>query len=146
MRPRRRRIEEASEKCRRCIGEVSEEHRLKAHTFIFALNSSTFSVLVCSQRITKVTRVSYRDMLFFDDDDINIQAVSQLGVCCTRVDKDTGLNFRALQCGLRHYEQTCSSRATMMAWLGSSREPSQAKEDTGNRKPSAESGVRTKPT
>lgn len=73
--------------------------------------------LGCSQNIAHATGVPYRDMLFFDDDEANIKAVSQLGVCCVRVSNTSGLTFHALESGLKRYRQECSSRASMRAWL-----------------------------
>lgn len=56
-------------------------------------------------------------MIFFDDDNSNIRAVSKLGVCCMEVSKQSGLTFDAMRSGLKKYREACLSRSSMRAWL-----------------------------
>jgi len=53
------------------------------------------------ERIQKKTGVAYSDMLFFDDEQPNITAVSKLGVTCVLV--KNGMNLQLLEEGLKRF-------------------------------------------
>lgn len=55
------------------------------------------------QRIHSRTGVPFKSMLFFDDEDRNIETVSKMGV--TSVLVDNGVNLGALRQGLTNYAQ-----------------------------------------
>ncbi|EOX91941.1 Haloacid dehalogenase-like hydrolase superfamily protein isoform 2 [Theobroma cacao] len=55
------------------------------------------------QRIHRRTGVPFSSMLFFDDEDRNIEAVSKMGV--TSIYVGNGVNFRALRQGLSEFLQ-----------------------------------------
>eukprot|EP00250_Pteridium_aquilinum_P004234 c14460_g1_i1 orf=337-855(-) len=55
-------------------------------------------------KIHQKTRIPFSSMLFFDDEDRNIQSVSQMGV--TSVLVDNGVNIKALQEGLTDYARS----------------------------------------
>ncbi|KAK6237910.1 hypothetical protein QUC31_003379 [Theobroma cacao] len=55
------------------------------------------------QRIHRRTGVPFSSMLFFDDEDRNIEAVSKMGV--TSIYVSNGVNFRALRQGLSEFLQ-----------------------------------------
>ncbi|KAL2641353.1 hypothetical protein R1flu_008940 [Riccia fluitans] len=56
------------------------------------------------QRIHHKTGIPYKEMLFFDDEDRNIQAVTQIGVTCVHV--NNGVNIGALNRGLQKFACT----------------------------------------
>ncbi|XP_049402763.1 uncharacterized protein LOC125866410 [Solanum stenotomum] len=58
------------------------------------------------QKINRRTGVPYKEMLFFDDEDRNIEAVSNMGV--TSVLVDDGVNLEALRQGLSEFAQNSS--------------------------------------
>ncbi|XP_021273615.1 magnesium-dependent phosphatase 1-like [Herrania umbratica] len=55
------------------------------------------------QRIHRRTGVPFSSMLFFDDEDRNIEAVSKMGV--TSINVGNGVNLRALRQGLSEFLQ-----------------------------------------
>ncbi|KAL3620982.1 hypothetical protein CASFOL_035894 [Castilleja foliolosa] len=59
------------------------------------------------QRINRKTRIPYNEMLFFDDEDRNIEAVSKMGV--TSILVGNGVNLKALKQGLSSFSQSRSS-------------------------------------
>ncbi|KAL8150838.1 hypothetical protein V2J09_020646 [Rumex salicifolius] len=59
------------------------------------------------QRIHRTTRIPYTSMLFFDDEDRNIQSVSKMGV--TSILVDDGVNLGALSLGLTKFKQNTES-------------------------------------
>ncbi|XP_073525510.1 magnesium-dependent phosphatase 1-like [Phyllobates terribilis] len=59
------------------------------------------------QRIHRRTRIPYNSMLFFDDEDRNIQAVSKMGV--TSILVDYGVNLGALRQGLTKFKKNTES-------------------------------------
>ncbi|KAK9286871.1 hypothetical protein L1049_015277 [Liquidambar formosana] len=59
------------------------------------------------QRIHRRTGVPFNSMLFFDDEDRNIQAVSQMGV--TSILVGNGVNLGALRQGLTEFSQNSGS-------------------------------------
>ncbi|KAL6515341.1 hypothetical protein OROHE_018973 [Orobanche hederae] len=59
------------------------------------------------QRINSRTGIPYNDMLFFDDEDRNIEAVSNMGVTSILVGE--GVNLRALRLGLSSFSRSHSS-------------------------------------
>ncbi|KAL6560737.1 hypothetical protein OROGR_004296 [Orobanche gracilis] len=58
-------------------------------------------------KIRKSTGVPYNEMLFFDDEDRNIEAVSRMGVASILV--DDGVNLEALRNGLSKYSKNRSA-------------------------------------
>ncbi|MED6134317.1 hypothetical protein PIB30_035974 [Stylosanthes scabra] len=63
------------------------------------------------QRIHRKTGIPYSSMLFFDDEDRNIGAVSKMGV--TSILVDNGVNLAALRKGLSTFSQnSCSSSSS----------------------------------
>ncbi|KAK6777873.1 hypothetical protein RDI58_024591 [Solanum bulbocastanum] len=58
------------------------------------------------QKINRRTGVPYKEMLFFDDEDRNIEAVSKMGV--TSILMDDGVNLEALRQGLSEFAQNLS--------------------------------------
>ncbi|KAH6767021.1 Haloacid dehalogenase-like hydrolase superfamily protein [Perilla frutescens var. hirtella] len=60
------------------------------------------------QKLKQRTGVPYSEMLFFDDEDRNIQAVSKMGVTSILVDDD-GVDLGALRQGLSKFVQNKSS-------------------------------------
>ena len=54
-------------------------------------------------RIRKASGVSYKDMLFFDDEERNIRDISTLGVTCVLIDEDVGLDYNTLQSGFNEF-------------------------------------------
>ncbi|XP_057763621.1 uncharacterized protein LOC130984925 [Salvia miltiorrhiza] len=62
------------------------------------------------QRIKRRTNIPYTEMLFFDDEDRNIEAVSNIGV--TSILVGNGVNLGALRQGLSKFSQnqSCSER------------------------------------
>lgn len=69
------------------------------------------------QNISAATGLPYRDMLFFDDDESNVRTVANLGACCFKVNKDSGLTFAAVKSGFKKYREVCLSRSSMKTWL-----------------------------
>ncbi|XP_059439859.1 uncharacterized protein LOC132172387 [Corylus avellana] len=61
------------------------------------------------QRIHRSTGEPFTSMLFFDDENRNIEAVSQMGV--TSILVDDGVNLRALKQGLSEFSQKSGSSA-----------------------------------
>lgn len=61
------------------------------------------------QKIQQKTRVPFKSMLFFDDENRNIEAVSNLGV--TSILVDNGVNLDSLKTGLRRYSGSSASRS-----------------------------------
>ncbi|KAL8150837.1 hypothetical protein V2J09_020645, partial [Rumex salicifolius] len=59
------------------------------------------------QRIHRRTRIPYNSMLFFDDEDRNIQSVSKMGV--TSILVDDGVNLGALRQGLTKFKKNAES-------------------------------------
>ncbi|VFQ88813.1 unnamed protein product [Cuscuta campestris] len=59
------------------------------------------------QRIQQRTRVPYNEMLFFDDENRNIEAVSKMGV--TSILVSNGVNIAALKEGLSKFLQNLAS-------------------------------------
>ncbi|KAL7119293.1 hypothetical protein ACP275_02G054800 [Erythranthe tilingii] len=59
------------------------------------------------EKIHRKTRVPYNEMLFFDDEDRNIDAVSKMGV--TSILVGNGVNLGALRQGLSNFSQNRSS-------------------------------------
>ncbi|KAA8545661.1 hypothetical protein F0562_020888 [Nyssa sinensis] len=59
------------------------------------------------QRINQRTGVPYNSMLFFDDEDRNIESVSKMGV--TSILVGNGVNLGALRQGLTEFSQTSGS-------------------------------------
>ncbi|KAI3448229.1 hypothetical protein Pfo_004894 [Paulownia fortunei] len=59
------------------------------------------------QKINRRTGVPYNEMIFFDDEDRNIEAVSKMGV--TSILVDNGVNLGALRQGLSKFSQNRSS-------------------------------------
>ncbi|VFQ78241.1 unnamed protein product [Cuscuta campestris] len=59
------------------------------------------------QRIQQRTRVPYNEMLFFDDENRNIEAVSKMGV--TSILVSSGVNIAALKEGLSKFLQNLAS-------------------------------------
>ncbi|XP_060175909.1 uncharacterized protein LOC132606433 [Lycium barbarum] len=59
------------------------------------------------QKISRRTGVPYKEMLFFDDEDRNIEAVSKMGV--TSILVDDGVNLEALRQGLSEFAQNSTS-------------------------------------
>ncbi|KAL3843791.1 hypothetical protein ACJIZ3_001194 [Penstemon smallii] len=59
------------------------------------------------QKIKQKTGVPYNEMLFFDDEDRNIEAVSKMGV--TSILVGNGVNMGALRQGLTEFSQNQSS-------------------------------------
>uniref|UniRef100_A0A0C9SA86 TSA: Wollemia nobilis Ref_Wollemi_Transcript_4432_894 transcribed RNA sequence n=1 Tax=Wollemia nobilis TaxID=56998 RepID=A0A0C9SA86_9CONI len=60
------------------------------------------------QKIHQKTGVPYNSMLFFDDENRNIEAVSQMGV--TSIWVGNGVNLEALRSGLRKFSGSSSSK------------------------------------
>ncbi|RWW17801.1 hypothetical protein GW17_00018255 [Ensete ventricosum] len=59
------------------------------------------------QRIHRRTGIPFKSMLFFDDEDRNIEAVSKMGV--TSILVDDGVNLEELRSGLQNYYSTNSA-------------------------------------
>ncbi|CAH9084624.1 unnamed protein product [Cuscuta epithymum] len=59
------------------------------------------------QKIHQITGVPYNEMLFFDDEDRNIEAVSKMGV--TSILVNNGVNIVALKEGLTCFKQNFAS-------------------------------------
>ncbi|XP_058069331.1 uncharacterized protein LOC131218671 [Magnolia sinica] len=59
------------------------------------------------QRIHRRTEVPYKSMLFFDDEDRNIEAVSQMGV--TSILVNNGVNLGALRLGLTNFTRNSAT-------------------------------------
>lgn len=65
----------------------------------------------------------YSSMLFFDDENRNIEAVSNMGVSCVLV--RNGVNLGALREGLRKYSENLASKErNRQKWLKFSQSPS----------------------
>ncbi|KAK4378564.1 hypothetical protein RND71_000426 [Anisodus tanguticus] len=81
------------------------------------------------QKINRKTAVPYNEMLFFDDENRNIQAVSKMGVTSILVGK--GVNLGALRQGLSEFVQkTASVEKNKERWRKFSKEPGSSKSDT----------------
>ncbi|KDP29975.1 hypothetical protein JCGZ_18742 [Jatropha curcas] len=79
------------------------------------------------QRIHSRTGVPYNSMLFFDDEDRNIQTVSKMGVTSILVGK--GVNLGALRQGLTEFTQNVTtSEKNKQKWLKFSKNSSEKKE------------------
>ncbi|KAI5661331.1 hypothetical protein M9H77_20654 [Catharanthus roseus] len=77
------------------------------------------------QKINQKTGVPYNSMLFFDDENRNIEAVSKMGV--TSVLVRNGVNLGALREGLRKYSENLASKErNRQKWLKFSQKPSSA--------------------
>lgn len=75
------------------------------------------------QKINQKTSVPYSSMLFFDDENRNIEAVSNMGVSCVLV--RNGVNLGALREGLRKYSENLASKErNRQKWLKFSQSPS----------------------
>ncbi|KAL8110050.1 uncharacterized protein LOC141672893 isoform X1 [Apium graveolens] len=59
------------------------------------------------QRINRLTGVPFNSMLFFDDEDRNIEAVSKMGV--TSILVDNGVDLRAFREGLAKFSRNSGS-------------------------------------
>ncbi|KAG5226562.1 hypothetical protein OIU76_028586 [Salix suchowensis] len=67
------------------------------------------------QRIHTSTGIPFNSMLFFDDEDRNIQSVSKMGV--TSILVDNGVNLGALRQGLTEFSQNASrSEKNKQSW------------------------------
>ncbi|CAL9144934.1 unnamed protein product [Musa hybrid cultivar] len=62
------------------------------------------------QRIHRRTGIPFKSMLFFDDEDRNIEAVSKMGV--TSILVDDGVKLEELRSGLRNYASNSASSNT----------------------------------
>ncbi|KAF5192768.1 Magnesium-dependent phosphatase-1 [Thalictrum thalictroides] len=62
------------------------------------------------QRIHERTGVPFNSMLFFDDEDRNIEAVSKMGV--TSILVDDGVNLEALEEGLTYFSKKSDSSSS----------------------------------
>ncbi|XP_061370855.1 uncharacterized protein LOC133313482 [Gastrolobium bilobum] len=68
------------------------------------------------QRIHSRTSVPFNSMLFFDDENRNIQAVSKMGVTCVLVEH--GVNLGALTQGLTQFSQNWNaSQKNKQKWI-----------------------------
>ena len=70
--------------------------------------SLVFGVVQCAKTvlcssIRRASGVSYRDMVFFDDEERNVRDISSLGVTCVLIDEDVGLDYDILKSGLREF-------------------------------------------
>ncbi|KAK7252438.1 hypothetical protein RIF29_36371 [Crotalaria pallida] len=63
------------------------------------------------QRIHKKTGIPYSSMLFFDDEDRNIEAVSKMGA--TSILVGNGVNLEALRKGLSEFSQNSGSSSNI---------------------------------
>uniref|UniRef100_A0A6N2MX01 Magnesium-dependent phosphatase-1 n=1 Tax=Salix viminalis TaxID=40686 RepID=A0A6N2MX01_SALVM len=74
------------------------------------------------QRIHTRTGIPFNSMLFFDDEDRNIQSVSKMGV--TSILVDNGVNLGALRQGLTEFSQNASrSEKNNQSWQKYSQNP-----------------------
>ncbi|XP_009773707.1 uncharacterized protein [Nicotiana sylvestris] len=81
------------------------------------------------QKINRKTAVPYNDMLFFDDENRNIQAVLKMGVTSILVGK--GVNLGAFRQGLSEFVQNSASvEKNKERWRKFSKEPGSSKSDT----------------
>ncbi|KAL2231492.1 magnesium-dependent phosphatase 1-like [Sesamum indicum] len=79
------------------------------------------------QKIKQKTGVPYTEMLFFDDEDRNINAVSKLGV--TSILVDDGVNLEAFRQGLSKFSQNRSSlERNKQRWRNFSQKSSSSQE------------------
>ncbi|KAJ4716789.1 Magnesium-dependent phosphatase 1 [Melia azedarach] len=80
------------------------------------------------QRIHSRTGVPFNSMLFFDDEDRNIKAVSKMGVASTLV--GNGVNLGALRQGLTNFSQNWNtSEKNKQKWVSKfSQKPNSSKE------------------
>lgn len=75
------------------------------------------------QKIQRKTGVPYNEMLFFDDEDRNIEAVSKMGATCVYV--GNGVNLGALRQGLSSFAQKRSAlEKNKQRWRGFSQKSS----------------------
>ncbi|KAG5625385.1 hypothetical protein H5410_010603 [Solanum commersonii] len=80
------------------------------------------------QKINRKTAVPYNEMLFFDDENRNIQAVSKMGVTSILVGK--GVNLGALRQGLSEFvKNSASVEKNKEQWRKFSKEPGSSKSD-----------------
>ncbi|XP_021903821.1 magnesium-dependent phosphatase 1 [Carica papaya] len=80
------------------------------------------------QRIRSRTGVPFNSMLFFDDEDRNIQAVSKMGVTSILVGK--GVNLGALRQGLTEFSQNWNtSQKNKQRWAKYSQNPNSSGEN-----------------
>ncbi|KAL2476854.1 Haloacid dehalogenase-like hydrolase (HAD) superfamily protein [Forsythia ovata] len=80
------------------------------------------------QRINRRTGVPYNEMLFFDDEDRNIGAVSKMGV--TSILVGDGVNLGALRLGLSKFSENLSSiQRNKQRWRNFSQKLSSSKRD-----------------
>ncbi|KAF2320538.1 hypothetical protein GH714_028128 [Hevea brasiliensis] len=78
------------------------------------------------QRIHSRTGVPFNSMLFFDDEDRNIEAVSKMGV--TSILVENGVNLGALRQGLTKFSQNVNaSEKNKQRWLKFSQNPNSSK-------------------
>ncbi|KAF9663351.1 hypothetical protein SADUNF_Sadunf17G0040800 [Salix dunnii] len=78
------------------------------------------------QRIHTRTGIPFNSILFFDDEDRNIQSVSKMGV--TSILVDNGVNLGALRQGLTEFSQNASrSEKNKQRWLKYSQNPNSSK-------------------
>ncbi|GAU24075.1 hypothetical protein TSUD_388680 [Trifolium subterraneum] len=83
------------------------------------------------QRIHSTTGIPFNSMLFFDDENRNIQAVSKMGV--TSILVDDGVNLGALSQGLTQFSRNWNtSQKNKQKWLSNYSQ----KPDTSNSAPS----------
>ncbi|KAK1644299.1 hypothetical protein QYE76_062104 [Lolium multiflorum] len=59
------------------------------------------------QKIQRKTGVPYKSMLFFDDEDRNIETISKMGVTCVLV--DNGVNLDMFKLGLSNFATTAAT-------------------------------------
>ncbi|CAA2976103.1 magnesium-dependent phosphatase 1 [Olea europaea subsp. europaea] len=80
------------------------------------------------QRIKQRSGIPYNEMLFFDDEDRNIEAVSKMGV--TSILVHNGVNLGALRQGLTKFTQNLeSSERNKQRWQNFSRKSSSSERD-----------------
>lgn len=81
------------------------------------------------QKINRKTGVPYNEMLFFDDENRNIQAVSKMGVTSILVGK--GVNLGALRQGLSEFvKNSASVEKNKEQWRKFSKDSGSSKSDT----------------
>lgn len=57
------------------------------------------------KRLHEETKIAFKDMMFFDNDPKNIDAVSSLGVTCILVDEREGLTWEDLDTGFKAFAE-----------------------------------------
>ncbi|KAF1890548.1 hypothetical protein Lal_00041341 [Lupinus albus] len=80
------------------------------------LNKLTINSMFVAQRIHTRTGISFNSMLFFDDENRNIQSVSKMGV--TSILVGNGVNLGAFREGLTRFSQNWNaSQKNKQKWV-----------------------------